>query len=250
MEKIGRDFPDSIERVTENITVCRACTRLVEYRETVASGKRAMYRSQTYWGRPVPGFGDPDAILWIVGLAPAAHGGNRTGRVFTGDRSGDFLFRALFETGWAKFPLSTGIRDGQELFGCYISAAVRCAPPENKPDPDEFERCRTFLEREGRVLAKVKAVLALGKMALGAWVQAMRSFEPDVFRSIPAFRHGHEIAYPDPYPRLYVSYHPSQRNTQTGLLTRSMMTGTLSKIRTDIQGERDECRQTGGKSGK
>jgi uracil-DNA glycosylase family 4 len=209
-----------------------------------------MYRTHTYWGRPVPGFGDPDAVLWVIGLAPAAHGGNRTGRVFTGDRSGDFLFRALFETGWAKFPVSSGAGDGQELFGCYISAAVRCAPPENRPDPDEFERCRTFLEREARLLVKAKAVLVLGKMALGAWVQAMRSFDPEVFRSIPVFRHGHEVAYPDPYPRLHVSYHPSQRNTQTGLLTQSMMTGMLSKIRLGIPGAREGYRQTVGKSTK
>lgn len=234
MEKVGPSTPDSIDRVSSEIAECRACPRLVEYRENVATVKKPMYRSQVYWGRPVPGFGDSDAVLWIVGLAPAAHGGNRTGRVFTGDRSGDFLFKALFETGWAKLPVSTGIDDGQKLKGCYISAAVRCAPPQNKPNPDEFERCRPFMVRESGLLKNVKAVLALGSVAMMAWVKAMRSFDADTFRKAPAFRHGLEISYPDPYPRLYMSYHPSQRNTQTGLLTPSMLKGVLDAIREGI----------------
>lgn len=234
MEKIGPSIQYSIERVSSEISECRACPRLVEYREDVAAVKKPMYRSQVYWGRPVPGFGEADAVLWIVGLAPAAHGGNRTGRVFTGDRSGDFLFRVLFDTGWAQLPQSTGIDDGQKLIGCYISAAVRCAPPKNRPNPDEFERCRPFLVREAHLLKNVKAVLALGNVAMMSWVKAMRSFDADTFRKVPGFRHGLEIPYPDPYPRLYMSYHPSQRNTQTGLLTPSMLKGVLDAIREGI----------------
>ncbi|MHB1286905.1 MAG: uracil-DNA glycosylase family protein [Leptospirales bacterium] len=166
MEKVGPS-KDSLPRIAREITSCSACPRLVQWRQQVALEKKAMYRDQVYWGKPVPGFGDPGAVLWLIGLAPAAHGGNRTGRVFTGDRSGDFLYRALYDTGWARIPEVRGVDDGQELFGAYISAAVRCAPPENLPTPDEFRRCRPFLQRESRQLPRLEAVLVLGALALG-----------------------------------------------------------------------------------
>ncbi|MCL4461862.1 MAG: uracil-DNA glycosylase [Nitrospirae bacterium] len=230
MEKITAE-KDSLHRLSEEIAACRLCDRLVRWREEAARGKRAAYREETYWGRPVPGFGDPDASLWIIGLAPAAHGGNRTGRVFTGDRSGDFLYRSLYETGWARYPFVWGREDGQKLFGVWISAAVRCAPPDNRPTPEEFLRCRPFLRRETRQLPAVRSVLVLGALALREWICLMREENPAVFRKMPAFVHGTDVRFPGPYPRLFISYHPSQRNTQTGLLTLDMMCRLLSGIR-------------------
>lgn len=230
MEKVTSE-EDSLSRITREIISCSVCPRLVQWRERVALEKRAMFREQSYWGKPVPGFGDSGAVLWLIGLAPAAHGGNRTGRVFTGDRSGDFLYRALHDTGWARLPEVWGVDDGQELFGAYLSAAVRCAPPENRPTPEEFRNCRPFLLRESRRLPGLRAVLVLGALALGEWISMMRETDPVSFRKMPKFAHGSEIVYPDPYPRLFISYHPSQRNTQTGRLTFPMMTGVLERIR-------------------
>jgi uracil-DNA glycosylase len=216
-----------------------------------------MFRDQEYWGRPVPGFGDPEAELLIVGLAPAAHGGNRTGRVFTGDRSGDFLFRALFETGFANQPLSVHRDDGLELQRCYIAAAVRCAPPENKPRPDELLNCRPYLVQELRLLRRLRAVLALGRVAFDTYLRIIYG-EPSVRnrlarhsppaeqtlggeqpateagfppRSSWQFAHGAMIVLPGGLPRLYASYHPSQQNTQTGKLTAQMFRGVLEEIR-------------------
>ncbi len=234
MEKVGSG-EDSLSRIGREIISCAACPRLVRWREQAAREKKAMYRDQTYWGKPVPGFGDPAAVLWLIGLAPAAHGGNRTGRVFTGDRSGDFLYRALHDTGWARLPEVRGMDDGQELFGAYLSAAVRCAPPENRPTPEEFANCRPFLLRESRQLPKLGAVLVLGALALHEWIAMMRGVDPGTFRKMPKFAHGAEVLYPDPYPKLFISYHPSQRNTQTGLLTLPMMTGILDRIRTVLK---------------
>ncbi|MHB1606617.1 MAG: uracil-DNA glycosylase [Leptospirales bacterium] len=235
MEKVIPET-DSLLHLEQEIVSCDLCPRLVRWREKVALEKRAMYLDHSYWGKPVPGFGDPNAVLWLIGLAPAAHGGNRTGRVFTGDRSGDFLYRALHDTGWARLEKVWGRDDGQELFGAYLSAAVRCAPPENKPTPEEFRNCRPFLLREKRQLTNVRAVLVLGAVALREWIQMMREVDPGSFRKMPPFAHGTEVIYPDPHPRLFVSYHPSQRNTQTGLLTLPMMTGVLGRIR-DALGE-------------
>lgn len=233
MEKVIPE-PEGLDRISREIVSCRRCSRLVGWREKVALEKRAMFRDQEYWGRPVPGFGDPEAALWIIGLAPAAHGGNRTGRVFTGDRSGDFLFRCLYETGWARYPSSWGINDGQKLDGVWISAAVRCAPPENRPSPEEFGNCRPFLGREYHLLKHVRAVLVFGKLALGEWFSFMREEAPAVFRKMPSFAHGMKVAYPAPHPRLFVSYHPSQRNTQTGLLTEAMLCNLLESIRSSV----------------
>src|SRR5216684_2089154 len=156
---------DSLEKLTAEIVACRKCPRLVAWRELIAQEKRAAYSGETYWARPVPGFGDPDAELLVVGLAPAAHGGNRTGRVFTGDRSGDWLFGALYRAGYANQPVSTNAHDGLELKGAYISAVVRCAPPANKPTPQERDNCVPYLVRELRLLARVRVIVCLGKFA-------------------------------------------------------------------------------------
>ncbi|MGQ0796648.1 MAG: uracil-DNA glycosylase [Methanobacteriota archaeon] len=203
--------------LAEEIVVCRRCPRLVAYRERVARTKRAAFRSWTYWGRPLPGFGDPHARLAIVGLAPAAHGGNRTGRIFTGDRSGDWLFRALHRAGFANRSTSVARDDGLVLRDAYVTAAVRCAPPENRPTPREFTACRVYLERELVLLGSMRAVVVLGHAAMDAFLRAWSALGHVVPRPRPAFRHG--AAIPLPPVVLVASYHPSQRNTSTGRLT-------------------------------
>jgi uracil-DNA glycosylase len=219
-----------VQALGRQIVECTACPRLIEYCRKVARDKRRMYRDWEYWGRPLPGFGDPHADLLLVGLAPAAHGGNRTGRMFTGDRSGDFLYRALYEAGWANQPTSRDRNDGLELRGCYITAAVRCAPPDNKPLPDELRRCRRWLEAEMKLLTRVRAVLALGRIAFDAYLKVVyrAGFPP---RGSLRFAHGASFTLPDGLPRLFSSYHPSQQNTQTGRLTPEMMNGLLGEIR-------------------
>lgn len=207
-------------RLEKTIVSCRRCPRLVHYRETVARAKRAAFRDWDYWGRPVPGFGDLAARLLIVGLAPAAHGGNRTGRIFTGDRSGDWLYRALYRAGFASQPASRSRDDGLELHDCYVTAAVRCAPPENRPSRAEFARCQGYLEQELRLLRNVKVVVALGGAAWEAILRAWRATGHEVPRRRPTFRHGASLEIA---PAILVgSYHPSQRNTSTGLLTEAM----------------------------
>jgi uracil-DNA glycosylase len=188
-----------------------------------------MYRDEEYWG--LPGFGDTRAKLLIVGLAPAAHGGNRTGRMFTGDRSGDFLYRALYESGWANQARSAHREDGLALRGCYITAAVRCAPPANKPLPQEIRNCRHWLEAEIEMLKKVRAVLALGRIAFDAYLNTVynrSSFPP---RGAFRFFHGADYALPGALPHLFAAYHPSQQNTQTGRLTPPMMKLVFDQIR-------------------
>lgn len=179
------------------------------------------YREWEYWGRPVPGFGDPDARLLVVGLAPAAHGGNRTGRVFTGDRSGDFLYRALFRAGFASQPTSTDRNDGLHLTDCYVTAAVRCAPPDNKPTPIELEHCRPFLLEELTLLREVRVIVALGQIAFRACLDALKAHGIPLLTPRPRFRHG-QITVLQPDLVLVTSYHPSQQNTQTGRLTEAM----------------------------
>ena len=220
-----------LQALERRVIACRKCPRLIAYSRQVAQEKRRMYRDQEYWGRPLPGFGDPEAELLLVGLAPAAHGGNRTGRMFTGDRSGDFLYRTLHESGWANQPLSHDRNDGLELRGCFVAAAVRCAPPANKPRPDEIRRCRPWLEAELRLLKRVRAVLALGRIAFEAYLGVV--YRAENFPARGSFRFGHGASYPlpDGLPRLFASYHPSQQNTQTGRLTPAMMAAVLSDIR-------------------
>jgi uracil-DNA glycosylase family 4 len=208
------------ERLNRELVECRRCPRLVEWRERVAREKRAAFRDQEYWGRPVPGFGDRRAGLLIVGLAPAAHGGNRTGRIFTGDRSGDWLFGSLWRTGFANQPTSVARGDGLALRGCYITAPVKCAPPENKPLPQERANCAPWLEAELELL-EVRVVVALGAFA---WDVALRHFGP--VRPKPRFGHAAEAALPAGRT-LLGSYHVSQQNTHTGRLTEVMLDGVF-----------------------
>jgi uracil-DNA glycosylase family 4 len=214
----------------EEIVVCRKCPRLVEYCEKVAREKRRAFRDWTYWGRPVPGFGDPDATLLILGLAPAAHGANRTGRVFTGDRSGDFLYAALYKTGFANQPTSIQPDDGLQLKNTYIAATIRCAPPANKPLPSEIANCRGYLVRELEIL-QPRAVLALGKIAWDAYLEILKQRGLITSRAAFRFAHGAEAELPGGGARLFGVYHPSQQNTQTGRVTPAMYSQVLRRIR-------------------
>jgi len=211
------------------VRACRKCPRLANYREQVAREKRRAFREWTYWGRGVPGFGDPKAKLFILGLAPAAHGGNRTGRVFTGDRSGDFLFQALYEAGFANQPTSTNREDGLQLRNAYIAAAARCAPPANKPLPTEIQNCRGYLQAELAIL-KPKVILALGRIAWDAYLDLLRNEGKIASRAAYPFGHGAEFVMPGG-ERLVGIYHPSQQNTQTGRVTPAMYREVLRSIR-------------------
>ena len=215
---------DSLERVTSEIVDCFACPRLVAWRELVAREKRAAFRDEDYWGRPIPGFGDPRARVLLVGLAPAAHGGNRTGRVFTGDRSGDWVFRALFRAGYANQPTSVSADDGLALRDAYVAAAVRCAPPGNAPTPAERETCRPYLEREMALLTDLRVVVALGQFAYNVLCTMVG------IRPRPPF--GHLVEVPtDRGWTLVCSYHPSQQNTFTGVLTEAMFDAVFTRAK-------------------
>lgn len=221
---------DDLVQLNQRIVRCRKCPRLVRHREEVARTKRRAFRSEPYWGRPVPGFGDPRAKLLILGLAPAAHGGNRTGRVFTGDRSGDFLFRMLHRAGLASQPTSTHRDDGLELTNAYIAAACRCAPPENRPLPEEIANCRPYLARELELL-RPRAVLALGKIAFDALLSLLVEQGKLGSRAGLTFAHGASYRLPLSLPHLFAAYHPSQQNTQTGRVTPEMYARLLRRIR-------------------
>ena len=216
--------PDSLARVDAEVVGCRACPRLVQWREQVAATKRAAYLDDDYWGRPVPGFGDPRARLLVVGLAPAAHGGNRTGRVFTGDRSGDWVFRALHRAGFANQPLSEHRHDGLALRDAYVVAAVRCAPPGNRPTTVERDTCSPYLAREWALLDRLRVVVTLGAFATQV-VAALADVRPR-----PRFGHGMEAALAGGRT-LVCSYHPSQQNTFTGTLTEAMFDGVFTRAR-------------------
>jgi uracil-DNA glycosylase len=225
-------MPDNaklLQILNEEVTSCRLCPRLVVYREKVAREKRRAFRECSYWGKPVPGFGDPKAQLLIVGLAPGAHGSNRTGRPFTGDKSGEFLFKALYDAGFANQP--TGLRpdDGLKLLNAYITAAARCAPPDNKPLPSELLNCRPYLEREIKIL-KPRAVLALGKIGWDVYLGIVRHGGMLVSRAAYPFAHGAEFDLPSG-EHLFGVYHPSQQNTQTGRVTLAMYATVLRRIR-------------------
>jgi uracil-DNA glycosylase family 4 len=217
-----------LQTLTARIVECRACPRLVEWREQVARERRAAFREETYWGRPIPGFGDPRARVLVVGLAPAAHGGNRTGRVFTGDRSGDWLFAALHRAGFANQPHSVRRDDGLALRDCYVAAAVRCAPPANKPTPEERDACRPFLVEELGLLPRVRAIVCLGGFA---WEAALRVLRDRGHEPAAKPRFGH-LAEADVGPyRLLGCYHPSQQNTFTGRLTEPMIDAVMARAR-------------------
>jgi uracil-DNA glycosylase family 4 len=224
------DNSNLLHVLDEEIVACRKCPRLVSYREKVAREKRRMFREWTYWGKPVPGFGDDNAKLLILGLAPAAHGANRTGRVFTGDRSGDFLYAALHQAGFANQPTSINRNDGLQLKNVYIAATIRCAPPANKPLPSEISNCRGYLEREMQIL-QPKAVLALGKIAWDAYLEILKQQGAIASRAAFPFAHGAEAKLPSNAPRLFGVYHPSQQNTQTGRVTPAMYAQVLRRIR-------------------
>jgi uracil-DNA glycosylase len=219
---------DPLAMLGSEIVACRACPRLVAWREEVAATKRAAYRTEDYWGRPVPGFGDPAARLVVIGLAPAAHGANRTGRMFTGDRSGEWLYRALWRAGYSDRPESVSLDDGLVLTGAYITAPVRCAPPANKPTPDERARCRPFFERELALLTEARVYLALGQIGYQTAAGVLG------VRPRPRFAHGLEVSVPhaDGPPRtLLGSYHVSQQNTFTGRLTEAMLDAVFARAR-------------------
>ena len=220
---------DSLSRVARDVVACERCPRLRIWCRHVAHEKVRRFQDQRYWGRPVPGFGDPAARLLIVGLAPAAHGGNRTGRVFTGDRSGDFLFAALHRAGLASQPTSVSRDDGLRLVDCYVAAAARCAPPANKPQPAEMARCREYLSREWDLLTNLRAVLVLGKMGQDALLAMLREKERLPGRKAFAFGHGvvHDLGGG---LKLFGSYHPSQQNTFTGKLKPADLDAVLAAI--------------------
>jgi uracil-DNA glycosylase len=224
----------SLNELRRRVVACRACPRLVAWREQVARDRRAAFQGEDYWGRPVPGFGDPAARLLVVGLAPAAHGGNRTGRVFTGDRSGDWLFAALHRAGYANQPTSTRRSDGLRLKDCYVAACVRCAPPGNKPTTQERDACLPYLAEELRLLTRVRVVLCLGSFAWDGALRVTRALG-HAARPRPAFGHGAAAAV-GPYV-LVGSYHPSQQNTFTGRLTEGMIDAVLGRAKQAIEAE-------------
>jgi len=230
-------MPDPISTIRRDLIACVRCPGLRRYCETVARVKRRAYRDQTYWGRPVPGFGDPNARLLLVGLAPAAHGGNRTGRVFTGDRSGDFLFAALHRAGFANQPTSSHRDDGLRMHDAYITAVLHCAPPANRPKPAEMDRCRNYLVRELQALTRVRAVLALGRIAFDEYLKTLLLMKRLPSRLGLLFRHGAAYSPGDGLPTLFAAYHPSQQNTQTGRLTAEMFDKVLSSVQTDLFAE-------------
>jgi uracil-DNA glycosylase family 4 len=211
-----------LARLGARIVACRRCPRLVRHREASAAAPPRRYAGQTYWARPLPGFGDPGARLLLVGLAPAAHGGNRTGRMFTGDRSGDWLFEALHHAGFASQPTSRHRRDGLELDDAWITAALRCAPPANKPTPAELRACEPYLLEELRVLTRVRVIVALGRIGWQAYLRSRRALGAAPALATPRFAHGAVTRFADGVV-LLASYHPSQQNTFTGRLTRAML---------------------------
>lgn len=216
--------------MTRAVVACEACPRLRSHCESVAREKRRAYRDETYWGKPVPAFGDPAARLVVVGLAPGAHGANRTGRMFTGDSSGDWLYEALHRHGFAALPTSASRDDGQQLRDCWITAAGRCAPPDNKPLPRELERCRPYLAAELRLLTRARVVLVLGRIAHEGYLRACGAWERLAARERPVFAHGAEHVMAGGVV-LLSSFHPSRQNTQTGRLTRAMWHGVFERAR-------------------
>ena len=224
---------EALAVLTDEVVSCRRCPRLVAWREQVAAEKRAAFADEEYWGRPVPGFGDPEAHVVIVGLAPAAHGANRTGRMFTGDRSGDWLYRAMWRAGFANRAESTTRGDGLVLTGAWVTAPVRCAPPENKPSVTERDLCASWFDRELDILGPT-ALVALGEFAYRSIWRYLGERRYDLPRPRPRFAHGLEVAIPSG-PVVLASFHPSQQNTFTGRLTEDMLDAVFLRVR-DLAG--------------
>lgn len=224
-------FPAPLLDLETRITRCRRCPRLVEWRERVARDKRRAFADEVYWGRPVPGWGDPDGRLLILGLAPAAHGANRTGRMFTGDESGNWLFRALYRAGFASRPESLAKGGGLRLIDCFMTAALRCAPPANRPRPDERRNCRPWLEAELDLLSRVRVIVTLGQYAWDQALRVLRDRGHPVPSPKPRFGHGVEVRSGPDAPVLVASYHPSQQNTFTGVLTKPMLDAVFERAR-------------------
>ena len=218
---IKSPFPDGLSQLNQQVIACTLCPRLVQYREQIAREKRRAYRDWDYWGKPVPGFGDPNARIVIIGLAPGAHGSNRTGRPFTGDASGNFMYPVLYETGFASQRYATDRNDGLTLKDLYITAAVRCAPPDNKPLPQELRNCAPFLERELGDLKRARVIVALGRIGFDAYLNYSKRLGRLESKAPYVFAHGASYKMPDGRT-LLASYHPSNQNTQTGKLTRQM----------------------------
>jgi len=227
---MGADIGVGLRRLQERVVSCRRCPRLIRHISAVARQKAPRYRSWEYWGKPLPSFGDPCAQLLIIGLAPAAHGGNRTGRMFTGDASGDWLIKALHETGFANQPQSISLNDGLRLRSAYITAIVRCAPPKNKPVKKEISNCSEYLAEELRLLKDVRIVLTLGRIAFDNY---LRNIEMEKGRR-PRFRHGSIYRFGEKAPLLVVSYHPSRQNTQTGRLKWNMWLKVFENVRKEL----------------
>jgi uracil-DNA glycosylase len=225
---------DSLKRLCQEVVVCGRCPRLVAWREETARVKRAAYADEEYWARPLPGFGDPAARVVVLGLAPAAHGGNRTGRIFTGDRSGDWLFAALWRAGFANQPRSVSRDDGLRLSDCYVTAAVRCAPPGNRPLPSERDNCQEYLVRELTLLGRARVIMCLGSFAWDVALRALAALGVPAVRPRPRFGHGATVALGR--FTLLGSYHPSQQNTFTGKLTASMLDEVLARAREAADG--------------
>ena len=238
-------FPrDSLKVIESEVGACRACARLVEWRERIAREKRRSYREEKYWGRGVPGFGDPEARLLVLGLAPAAHGANRTGRVFTGDRSGEWLYAALYRAGFSSAPISVSRSDGLTLLDAFVTASVKCAPPANKPLPEERVACERFLEAEIDALVNIRVIVCLGAFA---WENALRMLPKRGFaipRPKPRFGHLARATIGD--LTLIGSYHPSQQNTFTGVLTEAMFDEVFRTARELLGERRDQVRVAGG----
>jgi len=227
--------PVRLSALNDEVVACTRCPRLIAHCREIAATRKREFRDSTYWGRPVPGFGDPAASLLIVGLAPAAHGANRTGRMFTGDSSGSWLYAALHAIGYASQPDSTGRGDGQRLTGVYVTASARCAPPANKPTPAELASCRPFLEAELRLLSSVRVVLTLGRIGHEAWLRASGWGTKLPARERPPFGHGAESVLPDGTIVLS-SFHPSRQNTNTGKLTRPMWDAIFRRAKALAEG--------------
>ena len=229
-DPLGFQNPKGLwQNLNAEIVACHKCPRLVEYRERVAREKRRAYRDWTYWGRPVPGFGDHDARIVLVGLAPGAHGSNRTGRMFTGDASGEFLYAALYRAGFANQPTAQHAYDGLRLRDVFITAICRCAPPDNKPTPQEQTNCRPYLAREFELLKRARVVVALGRIGMDGYLRLLR----EQGHALPRveFRHGASYVLGNPLPTLICSYHPSRQNTQTGRLTAAMFDAIFRQVK-------------------